>query len=317
MQPLFSSTTTRPSQTSTASSATSSSQSGPTHTGLSGGDIAGIVIGAIVALVLAALLLFYCCIVLRRKRLLNETGLNQPSPPRTGRVVSMSQQQAPFQALPGARVTRMAALEGSSGTTPEDPELQELPTYQQSSSEIDSSPGSDMAPGVKGGPVAAAALQRRKKSNSGSPNDSSNYSTSGGEYSTPEGLVGRQSEQMPFFKDYYSEDDIHPNDEVSVLWAYQPQAPDEFELDRGEMLRIVGIWDDGWATGIRINDRAEDWDAARNVHRDSGVSNGSKSEESPPANGDLKAFPLVCVCLPQHWRKTLEGDTAQASMDPE
>jgi hypothetical protein len=30
-------------------------------------------------------------------------------------------------------------------------------------------------------------------------------------------------------------------------------------------------------------------------------------------DGDVKAFPLVCVCLPQHWRKTIEGDTTDIS----
>lgn len=47
------------------------------------------------------------------------------------------------------------------------------------------------------------------------------------------------------FQDYYSQDDIHPNDKVAVLWAYQPRAVDEFDLDRGDMLKVVGIWDDG------------------------------------------------------------------------
>jgi len=38
---------------------------------------------------------------------------------------------------------------------------------------------------------------------------------------------------------------MHPGDKVAVLWAYAPRAPDEFELDRGDMIKIVGIWDDG------------------------------------------------------------------------
>ena len=54
-----------------------------------------------------------------------------------------------------------------------------------------------------------------------------------------------QSEQLPFFKDYYSSDDIHPGDKVATLWAYSPRAPDEFELERGDMIKVVGIWDDG------------------------------------------------------------------------
>ena len=128
-----------------------------------------------------------------------------------------------------------------------------------------------------------------------------------GQLSSPDGVTSGQSEQLPFFKDYYSQDEIHPNDKVSVLWAYQPRAGDEFELERGDMLKVVGIWDDGWATGVRINERAEDYDPKRKVHRDSGVSNSSRRETSP--SGELKAFPLVCVCLPDYWKQTIqEGD---------
>lgn len=113
-----------------------------------------------------------------------------------------------------------------------------------------------------------------------------------GQVSSPEGVASGQSEQLPFFKDYYSEDDIHPNDKVSALWAYQPRAGDEFELERGDMLKVVGIWDDGWATGVRINERAESYDRKHKAQRDSGVSNGSSRGESPPPIGELKAFPV-------------------------
>lgn len=118
-------------------------------------------------------------------------------------------------------------------------------------------------------------------------------SGSGGQYSSPEGVASGQSEQLPFFKDYYSQDEIHPNDKVATLWAYQPRAGDEFELVRGDMLKVVGIWDDGWATGVRINERAENYDAKHKVQRDSGVSNGSgRKGESPPPSGEIKAFPV-------------------------
>jgi hypothetical protein len=65
----------------------------------------------------------------------------------------------------------------------------------------------------------------------------------------------------------------------------------------------VGIWDDGWATGVMVDERAEQWEARRQAQRDSGVSNtsGTALDYSPPASGEIKAFPLVCVCLPEHW----------------
>ena len=113
-----------------------------------------------------------------------------------------------------------------------------------------------------------------------------------GQSSSPEGVASGQSEQLPFFKDYYSEDDIHPNDKVATLWAYSPRAGDEFELERGDMLKVVGIWDDGWATGVRVKERAEDYVGKHKAQRDSGVSNGSGRADSPPPSGELKAFPV-------------------------
>lgn len=100
-----------------------------------------------------------------------------------------------------------------------------------------------------------------------------------------------QSAQLNAFKDYYSDELIHPNDTVSILWAYQPRAPDEFELERGDMLRIIGMWDDGWATGVRLPQRAQDWDPDRN-QRDSVVSDNPGNVESPPTSWQIKAFPV-------------------------
>jgi hypothetical protein len=136
--------------------------------------------------------------------------------------------------------------------------------------------------------------------------------------SSPHGVASQQSEQLSSFKDYYSQEEIHPNDKVATLWAYQPRAGDEFELERGDMLKVIGIWDDGWATGVRLTERAEDFDKHK-AERDSGVSmEGARNSReqrasSPPPTGEIKAFPLVCVCLPQHWKKTIEGDSGEGS----
>jgi hypothetical protein len=81
------------------------------------------------------------------------------------------------------------------------------------------------------------------------------------------------------------------------------------------MLKVVGIWDDGWATGVRLSETAEQWEARRQVQRDSGVSNGSRQSRTESEN-EIKAFPLVCVCLPQHWRKTIEGDSTDPGAGP-
>jgi len=130
--------------------------------------------------------------------------------------------------------------------------------------------------------------------------------------SSPEGTA--QSEQLNFFKDYYSQDEVHHGDLVATLWAYQPRAQDEFELERGDMLKIQGIWDDGWATGVRVRQRAEDWHDRFSLQRDSGMTNGSSGDSSPVSDARVKAFPLVCVCLPQHWQSTIEGETTDDSM---
>ncbi|KAI7759642.1 hypothetical protein LZL87_014150 [Fusarium oxysporum] len=125
----------------------------------------------------------------------------------------------------------------------------------------------------------------------------------------PESVTDQQSEQVPFFKDYYSQDDIHPRDKVAVLWAFQPRAEDEFALERGDMLYVVTLWDDGWGVGIMMDERVEEWEVQCRAQKDSGISGSSgQGRDSPPVSGEMKAFPLVCVCSPQHWRKTIEGD---------
>ena len=95
------------------------------------------------------------------------------------------------------------------------------------------------------------------------------------------GITSGQSEQLTLFKDYYSEDEIHLNDKVATLWAYVPRASDEFTLERGDMLKVVGIWDDGWATGYQLNERAEEYNGEYTVQKYSLVSCGK-----------LKAFPV-------------------------
>jgi hypothetical protein len=164
------------------------------------------------------------------------------------------------------------------------------------------SPDSNRSLTVGAPPKREGSLSNHGDSDHSSPN------SGGDQFSSPEGVASGQSEQLQFFKDYYSQDEIRPNDTVATLWAYQPRANDEFELERGDMLKVVGIWDDGWATGVKLTENVEQWEARRNVQRDSGVSNGSR-RSGLGGESEIKAFPLVCVCLPQHWRKTIDGDT--------
>ncbi|KAF1736805.1 hypothetical protein CRV24_002415 [Beauveria bassiana] len=297
---------------------------------LSGGAIAGIVIGSLAGIAVLALLLFFCVRLFRRRRANSSQAgsiFNQPSPARKSIPAMVQQSQgAPqgYEVLPGGRIARMSALEGHSGGSPSQHNKSlsttggghlsdsRKATDQSSSDEyVDSPDFEHRDAGLRPPPMTA---RRHGSLSSGSVlgSDGQMSSPLSAGHSSPQGFGSQQSEQLPFFKDYYSQDDIHPGDKVAVLWAYSPRAGDEFALERGDMIKVVGIWDDGWATGHMQEQRAEGWEAARSAQRDSGVSNSSIRDESqsPPAPsaGELKAFPLVCVCLPQHWRKTIDGD---------
>jgi hypothetical protein len=240
---------------------------------------------------------------LRRRRHGSKSGsiLNQPSPQRKGVAFSSYNQpmsQQGYEVLPGGRVARMSALQDDGNHS--GPVVSPRNYTSHTDPYGDSPESRDKVLGT----VAAAKAR-------GSPGSGSQNGSSPGDFSSPEGVASGQSEQLPFFKDYYSTEDIHPGDKVACLWAYQPRAGDEFELERGDMLKVVGIWDDGWATGVRVDDRAEDYDGKHKLQRDSGVSNGSTAkEDAPTPTGEIKAFPLVCVCLPEAWKKTVEGDSS-------
>ena len=211
----------------------------------------------------------------------------------------MSSVRDPGQVAPGGRVARMSALEGTSSSDPQyvNPVLAAERRRFGETSDSDiygDSPGGSRG---RGAPPVTGRRNGSLSSNSvfggGLDDGTSPISGSGGQFSSPAGIASGESEQLMSFKDYYSPDEIHPNDKVATLWAYQPRAGDEFELERGDMLKVVGIWDDGWATGVRINDRAEDYDSKRKELRDSGVSNGTgRRDVSPPPMGEIKAFPV-------------------------
>lgn len=317
------------SSTSSTSTADAGNGNNDKHekSGLSGGAIAGIVIGALAGAALLAVLLFFCVRLLKRRSSRSQHGsiFNQPSPARkTTPPMHQPNLAAPqgYEVLPGGRIARMSALEGHSG----DSESHHHGSFANSGyagkkgSDINSSsdefaerPAYEHHGALRPPPVAA---RRHGSLSSASALGSDGYmSPASNGFSSPQQVASQQSEQLPFFKDYYSQDDIHPSDKVAVLWAYQPRAGDEFALERGDMIKVVGIWDDGWATGVMVPEKTEEWEARRQAQRDSGVSNSSQHQESPtdPAGGEMKAFPLVCVCLPQHWRKIIEGDGSTES----
>lgn len=305
------------------SSPTAGAEAASSNRGLTGGQIAGIVVGAVLgALALLALIIFGC--VLLRKRRSNSPAtsiFNQPAtmkqtppaPAYTDEVVEKD--RSGLSVLGGGRVARMTAIEHSNSPTPDEqsPILASGAAGGNNSSE-DDSPGARrrMVPpqtGARNGslsstsqltPGATTATDAKTPTAAGV----SGFDSSSPDWTSPESAG--QSEQLSFFKDYYSSDEIHPTSIVTALWAYEPRAADEFHLERGDLVKVVGIWDDGWATGVRVRGKAEDWKP--NMQRDSGM-----TDQESGAHGEVKAFPLVCVCLPQHWRKTIEGDSTEGT----
>lgn len=308
--------------TSADGDSTSTSSSEPTpaaaaaHRGLTGGQIAGIVIGAVLgALALLALIIFGCILLRRRRSSSPATSVfNQPAtmkqmPPSYGDGPAESKERTGMSVLGGGRVTRMSALEHSESPTPDDNESSPILATgaarggaNHSSEDESFTPRRRMVPpetGTRNGSLSSTSQLTPGGAKAAGAFDTSSPET----WTSPDS--GGQSEQLAFFKDYYSSDEIHPTDIVAALWAYEPRAADEFQLDRGDLVKVVGIWDDGWATGVRARGKAEDWKP--NMHRDSGMQEGHN------LNGEVKAFPLVCVCLPQHWKKTIEGDSTEST----
>lgn len=190
----------------------------------------------------------------------------------------------------GARVHQMAALEDTASEAHSSP----MAAYSSGYEDSPDSQRSGYGGGVAG---VAGIIGKRDASNGSSPKSDE-------EPGSPQDISSGQSEQLSHFKDYYSNDDIHPGDRVSVLWAYNPRAADEWDLERGDMIKVVGIWDDGWATGYRISQRAENWDdVSRRANRDSGVSGGSRTRptslEQGSPDGEIKAFPVSRILLYQ------------------
>ena len=319
-----------PSSTSSAApSATAAVPASAGGNGLSGGAIAGIVIGSLVGAALLLGLIIAACVMFRRRRRGSSFGATGGPPRRSppmattagaaGAGAATGRMSRDTQPAPGGRVARMAAIEGAQSSSEDKPRAGGAPGL----------PGSDSESAGVGGAAAGGRAQRRE---AGSRSSSSYLAIGGGatggetdsspnnQLSSPEGVQSAQSEQLGAFRDYYSVGDIHPGDRVATLWAYAPRAGDEFELERGDMLRVVGIWDDGWATGVRVAERAETWEEGRSgrAQRDSGVSNGSgrggtaeeEREEVGTPVGEVKAFPVSslvcstrCGALPEPFRR--------------
>lgn len=228
------------------------------ESGLSGGAIAGITVGALVGVCLFALA--GICFFRRRNPAVGTYGRNFPikSPPSMT-FTTVGPATGNYETLSGGRVARMSALETTasrdSRDVPSSPPHVMLShpgsvMHHSSSSDygLSDSPQTrrgNYSPQNRNLHPAPRARNTSLSSASILMDPSSPISGSDTEKMHSDFAGSPQSEQLPYFKDYYSSDDIHPGDRVSTLWAYAPRAPDEFELERGDMIKIVGIWDDG------------------------------------------------------------------------
>jgi len=261
---------------------------------LSAGQIAGIVVGSVLGgLLLLALLVCGGLLIRRRRKEQDEKDMmygrrgappagNIPPPMTHTYQAGMPPTQAKAGPPGGGRVVGMAALQHGNdsprtGTTP--------------STRNQSTPDSFAAAGVASIPRRRDHLHPQQRIDGSSPSPTlggpGNIAGGAGHQQSPEG--SQESEQMESFKDYYSSQDIHVGDLVSVLWAYQPRADDELPLERGEMLRIVGIWDDGWATAVRVEGNAETWEPSMNPGARDSVVGGFGGQG---VEGQVKAVPV-------------------------
>jgi hypothetical protein len=93
-------------------------------------------------------------------------------------------------------------------------------------------------------------------------------------------------------------------------------------LERGDVVRIENLYDDGWGLGRKLKTKIWDLPEERSTERDSGIGTSHRasssttyrgSSEGRPEtsdkgkekeiaeNGSVKAFPMVCVCHRDAW----------------
>jgi hypothetical protein len=130
--------------------------------------------------------------------------------------------------------------------------------------------------------------------------------------------------------DPYSLLPIHQQSDVAALWTYTPRMEDEMALDRGDVIRIENLYDDGWALGRKLRTKIWDMVDESSTQRDSGIGPSQResgstarrvssdlppAEQDPPSTsrsdkgkerevpemGSIRAFPMVCVCHRDAW----------------
>lgn len=208
------------------------------------------------------------------------------------------------------------------GTLPPPPPVPASPTR-----------GSTMGTGtlLEAGLVGAAAVAVGSRGSNNNNNNGKRGSRTSTTLSTlsPGGTEGSEAASVSVIADHYSTNAIHPQSDVVALWSYTPRLQDEMALERGDVVRIENLYDDGWALGRKMKTKVWDLPEERATERDSGIgtshresgstahrislereppttsrSDKGKEKEIPEA-GSIKAFPMVCVCHRDAWAEVL------------
>jgi hypothetical protein len=96
-------------------------------------------------------------------------------------------------------------------------------------------------------------------------------------------------------KDYYSAAQIKVGDKLTAVWSYAARTRDEFDLERGDVLKVTSLWGDGWAIGVIIKEGAE------------GAGEHDVTADKVGGDKEAKAFPLVCVCVSEYWKLVIDA----------
>jgi hypothetical protein len=175
---------------------------------------------------------------------------------------------------------------------------------------------------MTGGAAAIGAAAAASRGSSGNGKRGSRTSTTLSTLSP--GTELSEAASVSVIADHYSTNAIVQQSDVVALWSYSPRLADEMALERGDVVRIENLYDDGWGLGRKLKTKIWDLPEERSTERDSGIGTSHRassstthrlSSEMPPGSsrsdkgkekevsetGSVKAFPMVCVCHRDAW----------------
>lgn len=210
-------------------SAGSNASNGVGSTGLTGGQLAGIIVGSIIGALLIGALLAWLLFGFCRKR-------NNKDPEASRGLVY----GGPGRSSSGGKPWNQS----ETGTT------RSLGEKKQSSASGDHAKLAAVGAGAaRAGAIGAAALGSSSHNTSPQTRPDSQLSSGTG------GSDGRGT-TVAQVRDQYTGQDIFPGEEVIAIYPYNASLNDELTLEPDQKVTIVRLYDDGWALG-RIKDGQE------------------------------------------------------------